>query len=558
MLDLDADAGAEAPRLRRLRKLTQVSRALTNATSLDQVLSLTVAEAVQLLDGSRAALLLYDQEGHLQVRATHAITAKLVALEDEGPEATLERLLAAALGDAFEENAVAVPLIVSGKVTGALAVIRGNGRIPEDEEEWLLSALADQTMVALEKERLDQIQGRAQQQALVARVGHRLLAQHDVQSLFAEVTQAVCETLDVELVGIFAHKHDHSFELLGGVGWSAPINTSALSQQGASSVEERAFGSRIPVAFGATSDDEGARSVALQHEPKIMSGIVVAIEPPGRYGVLGVYTRAVRAFTQEESDMLASLAALLSSALEREAAEAQLRAAAEMRDDLLAIVSHDLRNPLFAIISAATLLSEGDILEDRDAALRWVDVIDRNGRRMAGMIRDLLDFESLRGQGLSVQIAEHEIAQLVGETMEMLHAQAAEKSLQLTGAAPAAATAWCDRERTLQVLSNLLGNAVKFTPEGGTITVGADILSAEVRLFVRDTGPGIPAADLLHVFDRYWQAKRSDRRGIGLGLPISKGLVEAQGGKLWVESELGRGTTFFFTLPRRDLRVQTP
>lgn len=556
MLDLDADAGAEAPRLRRLRKLTQVSRALTNATSLDQVLSLTVAEAALLLDGSRAALLLYDQDGQLQVRATHAITEELVARDDEGPEATLERLLATALGEAFEENAVAVPLIVSGKVTGALAVIRGNGRIPEDEEEWLLSALADQTMVALEKERLDVIQDRTQKQALIARVGHRLLAQHDVQSLFAEVTQAVCENLGVELAGIFAQKDDRGFMLLGGVGWAAPINTAIPRAQASSSAEERALESRVPVAFGATSGEEGGKSVAHLYEPRVKSGLVVAIEPPGRYGVLGVYTCAVRDFTQEESDMLASLAALLSSALEREAAEAQLRAASEMRDDLLAIVSHDLRNPLFAITSAATLLAEGDVLEDRATALRWIDVIDRNGRRMDGLIRDLLDFESLRGGALSMQVAEHEIAQLLGETLEMMHAQAREKSLQLTGEAPATVTAWCDRERTLQVLSNLLGNAVKFTPDGGTITMGADVLPTEVRLFVRDTGPGIPPDDLLHVFDRYWQAKRSDRRGIGLGLPISKGLVEAQGGKLWVESELGRGTTFFFTLPRRDLRSQ--
>ena len=551
MLDRDADAGVEAPRLRRLRKLTQVSRALSHATSLDQVLSLTVAEAAELLDGSRAALLLYDPEGRLQVRATHPITEALVPREDEGPEATLERLLASALGEAFEEDAVAVPLIVSGKVTGALAVIRGDNHIPEEEEEWLLSALADQTMVALEKERLDVIQGRAQQQALIARVAHRLLAQHDAQSLFNEVAAAVCETLGVDLAGIFAHRPDGSFERIGGVGWSTPPLLPSLPEQDRSSVEERAFESKIPVAFGATSSEGPARSAALLHEPRITSGLVIAVEPPDRYGVLGVYTRAVRAFTQEESDMLASLAALLSSALEREAAEAQLRVAAEMRDDLLAIVSHDLRNPLFAIISAADLLSDGDMLDDRSAALRWVGVIERNGRRMAAMIRDLLDFESLRGQGLSVQPAEHEIGQLLGETLEMMHAQAAEKSLQLVGETPASARAWCDRERTLQVLSNLLGNAVKFTPEGGTITMGADVLSTEVRFFVRDTGPGIPKDDLLHVFDRYWQAKRSDRRGIGLGLPICKGLVEAQGGKLWVESEIGRGTTFFFTLPRR-------
>lgn len=140
----------------------------------------------------------------------------------------------------------------------------------------------------------------------------------------------------------------------------------------------------------------------------------------------------------------------------------------------------------------------------------------------------------------------------------MIQPQAREKSLHLTSHSPDAATAWFDRERTLQVLSNLLGNAVKYTPEGGTITLGAELLPTEVVISVRDTGPGIPPDDVPHVFDRYWQAKRSDRRGIGLGLPIAKGLVEAQGGKLWVESEPGRGTTFFFTLPARDVRRISP
>ena len=557
MRDRDADADLEAPRLRRLRKLTQVSRALTNATSLDQVLTLTVTEAAQLLDGSRAALLLYDDEGRLQVRATHAIVQDFRKRRDE-PDATLEQLLADVLGEAFATSSVAVPLIVSGKVTGALAVIRRDGLIPEEEEEWLLSALADQTMVALEKERLEQIQGRAQQQALVARVGHRLLAQHDAQSLFAEVTASVCETLRVDLAGVFAHRSEGAFELLGGVGWPASKSEPAASLPAQSFWEALAFSSKIPVAFGATASNEGARSAAARYEPMVTSGLVVAIEPPGRYGVLGVYTRAARLFTQEESDMIASLAALLSSALEREAAEAQLRAAAEMRDDLLAIVSHDLRNPLFAITSAASLLLEADVRDDPTALARWVEVIDRNGRRMAGMIRDLLDFESLRGAGLSVHMAEHDVASLLDETVEMMQAQANEKSIKLTTESPIAATAWCDRDRALQVLSNLLGNAVKFTPEHGTIAVGAGFVGDEIQLFVRDTGPGIPTEDLLHIFDRYWQAKRSDRRGIGLGLPIAKGLVEAQGGKLWVESALGQGTAFFFTLPARDPHTEAP
>jgi signal transduction histidine kinase len=558
LLELEVDAAAEAPRLRRLRKLTQVSRALTNATSLDQVLSLTVAEAALLLEGTRAALLLYDEQGELQVRATHAIPLEMSRHDDLASEASLEQLLTTLLGEAFESNAVAVPLIVSGKVNGALAVIRGDSDIPEEEEEWLLSALADQAMVALEKERLDEIQGRAEQQALIARVGHRLLGQHDVQGLFAEISSSVSSTLQVDLVGIFAVAPGGTFELRGGVGWSAEADAPSIMARGRMSWETRAFGSKNPVGFGATDVDERHGSEAFLREPNVTSGLVVAIEPPGKYGVLGVYSRRPREFSREEHDLLASLAALLSSALEREAAETLLRAAAIARDDLLAIVSHDLRNPLFAIISAASLLADEEVRSDAASLARCVGIIDRNGQRMAGMIKDLLDFEGLRGAGLSVDVAEHALAAMLDEAIETIQPQAREKSLQLTSRCPAAKTVRCDRERTLQVLSNLLGNAVKFTPDGGTITLDVKVLADEVQISVRDTGPGVSPENLPHIFDRYWQAKRSDRRGIGLGLPIAKGLVEAQGGNLWVESAPGQGTTFFFTLPTVDRRRSSP
>jgi signal transduction histidine kinase len=534
-----------------------VSRALTHATSLDQVLSLAVAEAALLLDGSRAAVLLYDAEGRLEVRATHAITADLVGSRAEAPDATLEELLGTILGEAFEDNAVTVPLIVGGKVSGALAVVRGATVIPEDEEEWLLSSLADQAMVALEKERLGEIQSRARQRELLARVENHLLARHDVQSLFAEVTTSVCETLDADLAGIFTFHEGQGFELGTGSGWLPGAAPPGPHDDGAT-WEARALGGSVPVVFDASTRGEGASSAALRHDPRVTSGIVVAIDGRRRYGVLGVYTRSARRFTPDEIDLIASLAALLSSAIELTAAEEQLRAAAVMRDDLLAIVSHDLRNPLFAIISAAAVLAEEAERADPATLAQCVKIIDRNGRRMAGMIKDLLDFESLRGAGLSVEPAPHPIGPVLDEALEMIHPQARERSQQLTSLCPAGATAWLDRERTLQVLSNLLGNAVKFTPEGGTIAVTVEALPGEIHLAVRDTGPGIPAEDLAHIFDRYWQAKRSDRRGIGLGLPIVKGLVEAQSGRLWVESEPDRGTTFHFTLPTRDVRRITP
>jgi signal transduction histidine kinase len=406
-------------------------------------------------------------------------------------------------------------------------------------------------MVALEKERLEAIRDGAEQRALVARVGYRLLGQHDIASLFEEVSGAICSTLNVEVVGIFGRSAEGPFELLGGAGWptaSSPASATRVT----SSWEARALRGKNPIAFGAKDHGEKHTSEGFLRDPRVTSGLVVAIEPADKNRVIGVYTHAARDFSQEESDVLASLAALLSSALEREAAEAERRIAAEMRDDLLAIVSHDLRNPLSAITGAAAmLLADVTGRDDGGATARWVGMIDRNARRMTTMISDLLDFESLRGGGLSVDVAEHDLSSVLGEIVDMMKPQAKVKSLQLTAQAQPGLKGWFDRDRTLQVLSNLVGNAVKFTAEGGSIVVGAGVSTdGDVRVFVRDTGAGIPAEDLAHIFERHWQAKRSDRRGIGLGLSIAKGLVEAQGGELWVESERGRGTTFSFTIAR--------
>ncbi len=114
---------------------------------------------------------------------------------------------------------------------------------------------------------------------------------------------------------------------------------------------------------------------------------------------------------------------------------------------------------------------------------------------------------------------------------------------------------WADRDRLLRVFDNLVGNALKFTPPGGHIRVGAALNEDEVRFWVADTGVGIATEDLPHVFDRFWQARKGERRGTGLGLTIVKAIIEAHGGRIWVESALGVGTTFFFALSAADQTV---
>jgi signal transduction histidine kinase len=142
------------------------------------------------------------------------------------------------------------------------------------------------------------------------------------------------------------------------------------------------------------------------------------------------------------------------------------------------------------------------------------------------------------------------VSGLIADTIEMLRPLAAGSSIRVEShVVPDLPPVLADATRINQVLSNLVGNAVKFTPRNGLITVSAERVDGEIRFAVIDTGPGIPAEQLPHIFGRFWQAKASDRRGIGLGLAIAKGIVEAHKGRIWVESSVGLGSTFYFTLP---------
>jgi PAS domain S-box-containing protein len=229
----------------------------------------------------------------------------------------------------------------------------------------------------------------------------------------------------------------------------------------------------------------------------------------------------------------------------------QAQRAIRARDDLLAIVSHDLRNPLSLTLMNADLLAES--LPPDETGRRARDrahQIRRSATRMSRLIGDLLDAAAIETGSLPISRTRQDVAPLVEEALEMMRPMAHGRTLALervlVGDVPAVD---CDRERILQVFSNLIGNAIKFTPQGGAITVSVERVVDEVRFAVTDTGPGIIAEDLPHVFDRYWRAKRTERGSVGLGLYIVKGIVEAHGGRIWVESRVGIGSTFYFTLP---------
>jgi PAS domain S-box-containing protein len=227
------------------------------------------------------------------------------------------------------------------------------------------------------------------------------------------------------------------------------------------------------------------------------------------------------------------------------------RTAVRSRDDLLATVSHDLRDPLATIMLASSLLQG---MPSHPTVERAADSIQRAATRMEQLLRDLLDIATIESGHLSIDPAPCRVDELIEAAVSMIAERAATKRLAIATdleAQPAvgATVVHCDKSRVLQVFSNLLGNASKFTPAGGTISIAARQEAGFVTFAVTDTGPGIQPDQLGYVFDRFWKSRDQAKGGTGLGLAICQGIVKQHGGAIWVESTPGVGTTFSFTLP---------
>ena len=232
---------------------------------------------------------------------------------------------------------------------------------------------------------------------------------------------------------------------------------------------------------------------------------------------------------------------------ERRNTERALKRAVTARDEVLGIVAHDLRNPLSTIMMQVAVMSEDENGRDKKA----LNVISRSADRMNHLIHDLLDVAGIEAGRLKIERERLAAEAIAREAVEMQTPLASASGVRVQLAiAPGTTEISCDRHRVLQVFENLIGNAIKFSKAGGQITVGAVPGEDVVTFTVADTGAGVAHEDLPKLFEKFWQAKTSGRRlGAGLGLVIAKGIVEAHGGRIWAESELGRGTSIHFTIP---------
>jgi signal transduction histidine kinase len=247
---------------------------------------------------------------------------------------------------------------------------------------------------------------------------------------------------------------------------------------------------------------------------------------------------------------------LIASNAELNEANARLRELAEMREEFLALTTHDLRSPLTVISGVISFLTSGRLGELSPEQKNMVAMMERNTQNLIELVNDLLDAAKLESGSLQLELADVDLASLINEICEPFAQLAREKGLALTQEAVPAGLPPCvraDRAKLRRVIVNLLSNALKFTPRGGRVSVRVEPAGErEVRIAVADTGVGIAADDLPLLFDKYEQARHRATRGekgTGLGLYITRQLVELHGGQIQVESEVGRGSTFSFTLP---------
>ena len=317
--------------------------------------------------------------------------------------------------------------------------------------------------------------------------------------------------------------------------------TVQLARERADNVVEQAreqADQHLDTAARATTDTERAHEDAVLQSERAAADIELADERQLRARALAELLRSERSQTDR----------YLGTERER------VDAAIATRDDFLGMVAHDLRTLLGGMAMSAAQLKcipcEG---ETRQAVQREAARMQRFTGRMTHLVGDLLDVVSIEAGKLRMAAAPHEANELLRETLDAFEPVAAARNITLRGRVYSGSLlAEFDRERILQVLANLVSNAIKFTQDGGEVIVVVEPVAGEVQFTVSDNGPGVAVEKVQAIFERYAQSASYDRRGLGLGLYISKCIVEAHGGRIWVESAAGAGSKFFFALPAQQ------
>jgi signal transduction histidine kinase len=573
-------------RTRQLTTLNQITQRLTSTLDLDQLLHTMLENAVQILNSEAGSLLLVDEEtDELVFRVTYGPVAEdlrgMRISRDVGFVGRAVELRRPVIvndvqrtGDIFStiddetgfvtKSLIAVPLIYQDNVIGVLEVINRKDDLPFTEDDSnLLEAFAGQAAVAIQNARLytmtdQELSARVEELSVMQRIDRELNASLDVgRAMRITLDWALRQSgAEAGFIGVLI-EDDTRLRIMAQDGYGEAL---AEYENAPMDIEQESL--KLAIESGQPQKlllDSSRQD--LGYLATVRTQIVVPIKRETK--VIGLF---VLESSRELDDSVLEFLIRLSDHAAIAIANAQLFEAVERanaaKTEFISFVAHELKNPMTSIKGYTDLLAKGAVGPINEMQANFLKTISTNVERMSRLVSDLNDNSKIEAGRLHLDFSRVDINDIIEDAVRSLSQQMQEKEQTIEVQAPDnLPPVWADKTRISQVLVNLVSNAYKYTPRGGHIIVGAEVSEniwdpegAEqvVHLWVKDNGIGIKPEDQKKIFQKFFRSddeKARESPGTGLGLNITKGLVELQGGKIWFESEFRKGTTFHFTVP---------
>ncbi|MDH4135474.1 MAG: GAF domain-containing protein [Anaerolineae bacterium] len=581
-------------RLKARLPILEISKALISEVNLERLTQLTLATAQYTLGANRVSLMLLDEERQeLSISAALGLSDEVVtntrvkvgqglaglAAQMRKPillpdQVENDPAIQASLTQSDTGSAICVPLMLKDRVLGVLNASRPLGSAPfRRDDVGLLSILCGQIAVALENARLfEQAQWEiAKRKRMEEEIRHRneeLMALNaiattigqslDLDHILNATLDKVLEVIEIDAGWIQLLDEDAGvLSLVAHRGFSQEMAEEIrMVKLGESMTGQVAQSGQLIVVDGTSEDPRLSIETARRETLHAFAGVPIKSKDKV-LGVLGVFSRSPRQLSSQKVQLLAATGHQIGVAIEsvrlaEKASEIEiLRELNRLRSELIANVSHELRTPLGLIKIFCTTLLREDVNFDHEIQREFLHDIEEEVDKLEKIVDNLLELSQMKDGRLRLDKRPTDVGQLARKVMETVQVQPTQhRFVHDFPSDPLVATV--DPKRIEQVLRNLLSNAIKYSPEGGTITVQGRGDKRQLLIWVSDQGMGIPSQDLERIFERFYRVENEITqkvRGVGLGLAVCRGIAEAHGGRIWAESILGVGSTFYFTLP---------